>query len=488
MIFAARTSFVPGVLRALLAAVLIATGICAHARVDDPALTGEVLVKLRTSTALDSLLGKYQLGVIGQFGKRPIYRLRLPDQANVKDTIAALRLETDVLLAEANMIFSSPEARRNNAWAIGTPSDYTVQWAPEAMGLPAAQLRSTGAGVRIAVLDTGVDFRHEALAGRLLRGFDFVDYDDNPSEEGTQADAGFGHGTHVAGIVAMVAPDAKILPLRVLNASGQGNAWVLAEALLYAIDPDGDPLTSDGAHVINMSLGTRTPTHILGTIAKLATCEAGAANDDQDDEHSDAGYDDDKARCRSSSGVVIVAAAGNDATDTVREYPAAERAYGLLAVGASNAQSRRASFSNFGRWVDIAAAGEGITSSVPGGYGTWSGTSMAAPFVAGAAALVRALNPDMAPDDVARRLVLSSTALQGSKLRQLDVAGAVRETPLRGMTDRAPALNDGAPATTNSPPAVTDSAAAVTSSPPVVTDSAPAVTESAPAVTDSPPS
>lgn len=485
MKFAARSSFVPGALRALVAAALIATGICAHARVDDPALTGEVLVKLRTSTALDTLLGKYQLGVIGQFGKRPIYRLKLPDQANLKDTIAALRLETDVLLAEANMIYSSPEARRNNAWAIGTPSDYTAQWAPEAMGLPAARLRSTGAGVRIAVLDTGVDFQHEALAGRLLRGFDFVDYDDNPSEEGTQADAGFGHGTHVAGIVAMVAPDAMILPLRVLDAGGQGNAWVLAEALLYAIDPDGDPLTNDGAHVINLSLGTRSPTHILGTIAKLATCEAGAANDDQDDEHSDAGYDDDKARCRSASGVVIVAAAGNDATDTMREYPAAERAYGLLAVGASNAQSRRASFSNFGRWVDIAAAGEGITSSVPGGYGTWSGTSMAAPFVAGAAALVRALNPDMAPDDVARRLVSTTTALQGSKLRQLDAAAAVRDAPSRAMNERAPALNDSPPATTSTAPPATITPPAATDSPPATTDSPPATTDSPPATTDS---
>lgn len=430
MIFSARSSFVSGALRALLTAALFATGIYAHARVEDPSLPGEVLVKLRTTTALNPLLVKYQLGVIAQFGKRPIYRLKLPDLANLKDTIAALRLETDVLLAEANSVFSNPEARRNNAWAIGTPVAYTAQWAPAAMGLPAAQLRSKGAGVRVAVLDTGVDTQHEALAGRLLRGFDFVDYDENPSEEGSQADAGFGHGTHVAGIVAMVAPDAMIMPLRVLDRSGQGNAWVLAEALLYAVDPDGDPLTDDGAHVINLSLGTRTPTHILGTVAKLATCETATANDDQDDEQSDGGYDDDRARCARASGVVIVAAAGNDATDTIREYPAAERAYGLLAVGASNSQSRRASFSNFGRWVDIAAAGEGITSSVPGGYGTWSGTSMAAPFVAGTAALLRALNPGMAPDAVARRLISSSTALLGSKLRQLDAAAAVQNTSL----------------------------------------------------------
>ncbi len=431
MMFTARTSLVPGAFRALLAAVLFATGIYAHARGEDPALPGEVLVKLRTTAALDPLLGKYQLGIIDQFGKRPIYRLKLPAEANLKDTIAALLAETDVLLAEPNVVYSSPEARVSGVWAIGTPAAYTAQWAPDALGLSAAHLLSTGAGMRVAVLDTGVDLQHEALAGRLLPGFDFVDYDDNPSEEGSQADAGFGHGTHVAGIVAMVAPDAKIMPLRVLDASGRGNTWVLAEALLYAVDPDGDPATNDGAQIINLSLGTTSPTHILGTVAKLVTCEIADVNDDQDDEHSDPGYDGDKDRCGSSSGVVIVAAAGNDATDTVRQYPAAEGAYGSLAVGASNAYSRRASFSNFGRWVNIAAPGEGITSAVPGGgYGTWSGTSMATPFVAGTAALVRALNPAMLPDAVAKRLVSSSSALGGSKLRQIDAAAALQNPPL----------------------------------------------------------
>lgn len=437
MMFTTRTSLLPGALRALLAAVFLAAGMHVHAVGDDPVRPGEVLVKLRTTTALQPLLDKYQFGVISQFGSRPIYRLSLQGQANLKDTIAALLQEAGVLLAEPNVVFSSPEARGNDAWAIGAPSAYMAQWAPDALGLAAAQLLSTGAGVRVAVLDTGADLQHPALAGRLLPGFDFVDYGNDASEVGSRADAGFGHGTHVAGIVAMVAPDAMIMPLRVLDVAGQGNTWVLAEALLYAVDPDGNPATDDGAHVINLSLGTRTPTHLLGTIAKLVTCSVVDVKDDQDDEQSDPGYNGDKDRCSTSRGVVIVAAVGNSATDRVREYPAAEGAYGLLAVGASNVLSRRAKFSNFGSWVNLAAPGEGITSSVPGGgYGTWSGTSMAAPFVAGTAALVRALNPGMAPDDVAALLVSRSSSLRDTRLRQLDAAAAVRGASPAALTCR----------------------------------------------------
>jgi subtilisin family serine protease len=276
----------------------------------------------------------------------------------------------------------------------------------------------------VAVLDTGVDRQHPALAGRLLPGFDFVDYDNDPSEEGSDADVAFGHGTHVAGLVALVAPDAMIMPVRVLDHNGQGNAWVLAEALLYAVDPDGDPDTDDGAHVINLSLGTTTRTRIFDAAVELATCSAAFDND-----LADPGYDADAARCGQTRGVIIAAAAGNDGSSAVLEYPAAETGtHGLAAVGASAANMRRASFSNHGSWVRFAAPGEGITSSIPGGgYGTWSGTSMAAPLFAGTAALLRASNPSMKPDDILRRIGSRSAALCGTNLRQIDAAAALRD-------------------------------------------------------------
>jgi subtilisin family serine protease len=448
-------------IRALRAvgAMLLGLGLHAAAAAADAELPGEMLVRLRSTAALGPLLLKYELSLVSQFGARPIYRLKGIGLADVHRKIGAMALEPNVLSVEPNFAHSSPEARRNNAsaigtpqaytaqwalpvldaegvgnaealrnnaWAIGTPQAYIAQWAPQSLRLPEAHRLTVGAGVRVAVLDTGVDRTHPALAGRLLAGFDFVDFDADPSEVGSSLNISFGHGTHVAGLVALVAPGAQIMPLRVLDAEGVGNAWVLVEAMLYAVDPDHNPMTDDGAHVINMSLGSTNRTQLLDSVVKLAACAIPAAMGEPANDFTDPGYNADKDRCASSSGAVIVAAAGNDGTDAIRQYPAAERSYGLLAVGASNADARLAALSNFGSWVDLAAPGEGITSSVPGGgYGTWSGTSMAAPLAAGTAALVRALNPDMQAKNLARRLVQLSSALCGTSLRQVDAAAAV---------------------------------------------------------------
>ncbi len=414
------------VLRLVSATLLAFTGQVALASNDGGStLYGEVLVKLRSTQALSPLLARYPLGVMGQFGARPIYRLKSTSTATPDELVAALALEPDVLIAEPNIVNASPEARKNAVWAIGTAAAYAAQWAPQAMRLGQAQGITRGAGVRVAVLDTGVDRTHPALAGRLLAGHDFVDDDNDPAEEGSEADAAFGHGTHVAGLIALTAPDAKIMPLRVLDPGGSGNAWVLAEAMLYAVDPDGVPATDDGAHIINLSLGAATRTRIFAAVAQLATC---TLDSDPVNDTSDPGYDDDAARCAIKRSIVIVAAAGNDGSGSAREYPAAEGASGLAAVGASASNARLAGFSNYASWVKFAAPGDGITSSVPGGgYGTWSGTSMAAPLFAGVAALVRAANPTMRSDDILRRIGARSAALCGTNLRQIDAYAALRD-------------------------------------------------------------
>ena len=390
----------------------------------DADLPGEILLKLRSTAGLQPLLAKYPLSLVSRFGARPIYRLKVVGNTPVKDVLAGLVLEPEVMIAENNATHRSPEARRNQPWVIGTPGDYVAQWAPQALRLAEAQRLATGTGVRVAVLDTGVDASHPLLAGRLLPGFDFVDSDTDASEVGSPAQSGYGHGTHVAGLVAMVAPGAKIMPLRVLDADGVGNIWVLSEALLYAVDPDGNPSTDDGAHVINLSLGSLNRTRLFDAIALIASCGA-EVPDDAIADRSDPGYADDKLRCGQGNGAMMVAAAGNDASGSVKEYPAAEGTYGLMSIAASTQRIRLASFTNFGTWIDMAAPGEGITSAVPGGYGTWSGTSMAAPLAAGTAALVRSMNLAMSPKDVVTRIKRASAPMCGTALRQVDAAAAV---------------------------------------------------------------
>ena len=293
----------------------------------------EVLVKLRTPAALGPIVTQFNVVQTTQFGTRPIYRLKLPLNTNVDNVVNQLTINFDVLLAEPNYTDQSPEARRNRSWIVGSATNYTAQWAPNAINLTQAHTMARGAGVRVAVLDTGVDSLHPALAGKLLPGYNFVDNNTNTSEVGTAANLGFGHGTHVAGLVALTAPDAKIVPYRVLDENGEGNVWVLAEALLRAIDPDGNPATDDGAHVINISLGTLNRTRVFSTIAKLASCHS-SSPDDPTTDFSHSGFDDDRTRCANGKGVVIVVAAGNDGVNKA-EYPAAEGIAGAISVGAS---------------------------------------------------------------------------------------------------------------------------------------------------------
>lgn len=401
----------------------------AAARGTDPAMPGEILLKLKSTAALQPLLSKYSLTLVNSLGARPLFRVKVVGNTDPAAVIAQLLLEPDVQIAEPNPRNQSPEARKNIFWAIGTEAEYRVQWAPQAMNLPAAQARSSGAGVRVAVLDTGVDLTHPALAGRLLPGRDWVDGDNDPSEGGSSADPGFGHGTHVAGLVALAAPGAKIMPLRVLDAQGSGHMWAIFEAMLYAADPDGNPATDDGAQVINLSLGTLSRTQLVDTLSQIVSCNPPARGPAFD--LSDPGYNGDKARCKSRPGAVVVAAAGNDGDGKTKEFPAAESAYGLIAVAASDADRHIALFSNSGNWINVAAPGDHITSLSPGGgYATWSGTSMAAPLTAGAVALLRQLNRTITPKDIELRVGDTAGLLcGGTKLLQVDALALLNGVP-----------------------------------------------------------
>jgi len=401
-------------------------------------VAGDVLVQLRAGADLPAVLAQYGLTQVSRFGARPIFRLQVSAGNSVDTVVASLLADPRVVAAEPNFSAGAPEARKRLVWAVGTPGQYSTQWAPAALHLPQAHALATGRGVRVAVLDTGIDASHPALSGRLLPGRDFIDDDDDPSEEGSVNNGAYGHGTHVAGLVALAAPDAMIMPLRVLDSQGESNVWVLAEALLYAVDPDGIPATPDGARVINMSLGTLDRTSILELVTRLATCnlvEAPDPNAPPPVPLDDPGYQGDEDRCTAQGSAVVVAAAGNSGSDKERQYPAAEGAYGSLAVAASTAAGGLASFSNSDNWINVAAPGEGIVSLIPGGgYASWSGTSMATPLVAGLAALLIERNPAWEPDDVTDRLENTTVPLCGTQLRQVNAEGALLDLELAGPT------------------------------------------------------
>ncbi len=295
-----------------------------------------------------------------------VYLLRTPPGVDPDLLAEQIELDPRLRFAEPNYISRAPEAnpRGIGSWGGLDPSPLPAQPALAQIGLAAAHTIGRGAGVTVAIIDTGLQLDHPALAGALAPGgYDFVDGDSVPEDlaDGVDndldglADEAFGHGTHVAGIVRQVAPEARLLPLRALSAEGDGDAFAVAQAIVYA--------ARTGAGVINLSLGTPASSALLKEAVRTATL----------------------------AGAVVAAAAGNEATDE-KQYPAAAGC--AIAVTAVGLGGRPAPFANLGGWVAVAAPGERILSAFPrDGYAAWSGTSMATPFVAGQAALIRALRP-----------------------------------------------------------------------------------------------
>lgn len=219
--------------------------------------------------------------------------------------------------------------------------------------------------VIVGVVDTGVDLSHPDLKGRLLKGYNVIAPDEEPIDD-------VGHGTHVAGIISANVNNGegiagmmwggKILPVKALDKSGSGTTYSVAQGIIWAAD--------NGAKVINLSLGNYADAQFLHEAIKYA-------------------YDKD---------VVLVAATGNDNTERPG-YPAAYPE--VLSVSATDYNLNKASFSNYGDYVDVVAPGESIASTYPDNqYAALSGTSMASPHVAALAALIRSVNPELRNTEV----------------------------------------------------------------------------------------
>ena len=284
----------------------------------------------------------------------------------------ALSADQRVEYAEVNYAAEPPSGNvRFRAREESSKSmDSTNSYALSSLGLPCARKSgATGAGSTVAVLDTGADLRHPKLRDNFagVPMYDFVDDEgEGDSDPSATRGAMAGHGTHVAGIVDIVAPGAKIMPLRVLNGQGNGNAVAIAKAIAFA--------QQNGADVLNLSLSTPDESRVV----------------------------DDYLDAARAGGIVVAAAAGNDNTSTLN-YPAANSVGtdGLLAVTAVDKKHRKSSFASYGAWVDVAAPGNAIRSAYPTSeYANLSGTSMSTPFVAGEAALLDAQDPARTPAEI----------------------------------------------------------------------------------------
>ncbi len=316
-------------------------------RIAKPAYAGgEVLVKFKSQGEAFAFYQARPYGIdlqtsIPELG---VYKAKLPREVSVVDGVNYFRTLGSVVYAEPNYYF----------FKLDLPNDprFDGQYGLNQLSMQTAWTAERGSpDVKIAILDTGVDPEHPDLEAKLLPGWNT--FDDTPDWSDQDA-----HGTHCAGIaaaitnngigVAGVAWNCKIIPVKVL--SPFGTAESIANGIIFAVNNDAD--------VISMSLGGGAPSQPVAD----AITDALAQN------------------------VLSVAAAGNAGSNTP-SYPAFFP--NVIAVGSTNFRGGQAGHSNWGSWVDVAAPGEGILSTIPnGGYAHFTGTSMATPHVAGVVALV----------------------------------------------------------------------------------------------------
>ncbi|MFS0576670.1 S8 family serine peptidase [Sporosarcina sp. 179-K 3D1 HS] len=232
--------------------------------------------------------------------------------------------------------------------------------------------------VIVAIIDTGVDETHPFLKDRIVDGYDFINNDTNPR------DVHF-HGTHVAGIIVDTTPaNVKIMPIRALDDDGKGYDSDIAKGIRFAVD--------NGADVINMSFAGEEYSPFLAEAIDYAL----------------------------SKNVPIIVSSGNESTDTENFYPASEEK--IIVVSAIDQIDHIADFSNTGASIDVSAPGVNISSSVPGGqFASYSGTSMAAPFVSGIAAMFKLENPTQSVGEI-----------EGLLKKYVDDRGAIGRDPLFG--------------------------------------------------------
>jgi len=347
------------------------------ARVSGQAIAGETIVRLKPGVSPVAYARMHSLSLVMSIGLG-MYVFRGSER------IASLAADPQIMWAEPNRTITLPSLasepkRIEGAHDATSPDDplWLAQYAPHLTGADRVWPTQQGKpDVVVAVIDSGIDGNHPEFQGQLLPGYDFSGKEPVPGGDHD----GFGHGTHVAGIIgarmnngvgiAGIAPACKLLPVRIFDDSGHTSDGASNAAVVWAVD--------HGAKVINASWGTPSYSESSKAVYKYA----------QDHD------------------VLVVSAVGNTGKEWDPSYPAAYD--GVVAVAATTDQDGWASFSTWGDWITLAAPGEGILSTYPlakgNGYRIMSGTSMAAPCVSGVAALVRSQYPQLSQAQVIARL------------------------------------------------------------------------------------
>lgn len=341
---------------------------------------GEVLVKFKagmTEANIETIITLYGSRRLKKIPRIDVHEVEVPRHLSVKEMVELLRLNPDVEFAEPNgyvritvtpndPLFKYQYALYNPGGSLLLPGSPQGKSRADIRASEAWEETKGAKEVLLGIVDSGVDLLHPDIMTKMRSsGRDFVNNDFDATDD-------HGHGTHVAGIaaaatnnnegIAGVAWNCEILPLKVIDKEGSGlYSWV-AEAIIWAADNKVD--------VINLSIGGDEPSQTLEQALRYA-------------------YE---------KNVVIIAAVGNDGGPVL--YPAAYDNY-CLAVAATDYNDTRPDWSNFGPEVDVAAPGVRVVSLVPRWYfgpdsfpyGYGSGTSMAAPHVAGLAALLKSLKP-----------------------------------------------------------------------------------------------
>ncbi len=406
-----------------------ATSKATNTQISDQSLSGmivpnEVLVRFRrraTQETINQCIQSLGAEIQSYIEELEVYILNV-SPGRVVQSVIELNACPDIRYAEPNYLVQITDVIPND-------SSWGLQYGLVNIRAPQGWEIATGSSaVRIAILDTGIDRTHPDLANKILTGYDFVNDDNNPQDDN-------GHGTHVAGIAAAISNNgvgvagvswgARLVPVKVLNSAGGGSYANVAEGIIWATDR--------GAHVINLSLGGSSPSVTLQDAVDYAV----------------------------SQGVVVVAASGNSGSNFVL-YPA--RYSNVIAVAATDSSNTRAGFSNYGPEVDLSAPGVSIYSTSLGGYMNRNGTSMAAGYVSGLAAILRGSSNLSSPSAIAQQM--QNTALDlglpgwddfyGYGLIQMDAAiGPVYVDPT--ATSISSPGNNAAPSPTSffSPPTFT---------------------------------